>query len=114
MAWQKGQSGNPLGKAHGKPWTDAIRIELASLGGAEGVTGGLRAIARGVIAAATGGDQAAYKEIGDRLEGKPMQNITQTIRDARSASDAELIAVIDESERGEGVALSSQNPPLTH
>jgi len=114
MAWQKGQSGNPLGKASAKPWTDALRLELASRGGKEGVTGGLRKLAAAVIEKAAEGDQAAYKEIGDRLEGKPMTNVTTTIRDARTATDAELIAIVDEGDGGEGVVATQGHSQVTH
>lgn len=114
MGFQKGNRANPGGRSSLKPWTDALRMELAALGKGEGVSGGLRAVARGVIKAATNGDQAAYKEIGDRLEGKPMQNITQTIKDARTATDAELIAIIDESESGAGTVEPQGDSQLTH
>ena len=67
MALRGGQPGNNnAGKA--KIWSDAIR--RAVLQGKK-----LDSLANAIITAAEGGDIAALKEIGDRLEGK----VTQTI-----------------------------------
>lgn len=112
MAFEKGKSGLPGGRSSLKPWTDAIRLELAASGGT--LSDGLRKVARKVIAQAIDGDAMAWREIGDRLEGKPMQNLTATIKDARTATDAELTAIIDEGERGEGAIATPQDSQLTH
>ncbi len=101
MAFEKGKSGHPGGRSSLKPWTDALRMEIAALS-KEGLHDGLRQIARSVVNAASQGDKDAWREIGDRLEGKSMTNLTATIKDARTATDAELTAIIDESGSGEG------------
>lgn len=74
MKFTPGQSGNPGGRAKGKPWADALRRALARKGSDAGVDGGLNAIADQVIALAAEGDKDAWKEIGDRLDGKPVQS----------------------------------------
>lgn len=67
MALRGGQPGNNnAGKA--KIWSDAIR--RAVLQGKK-----LDSLANAIITAAEGGDIAALKEIGDRLEGKVTQII---------------------------------------
>jgi hypothetical protein len=33
MAWKKGESGNPRGRAAEKPFADALRIEIKAAGG---------------------------------------------------------------------------------
>ena len=68
MAWQKGQSGNPAGRACEKPWRDAL---TRALGGKHLVD--LKAVADVVVKLALAGDMAAIKEIGDRLDGRPKQ-----------------------------------------
>lgn len=75
MAFEKGQSGNPQGRAKDKPFRDALRMELAALGEDDPKT--LRGLARKLLASAAEGDNtlAAIKEIADRLDGKPAQAI---------------------------------------
>lgn len=112
MAFQKGKTTNPGGRSSLKPWTDALRMEIAALS-KEGLGAGLRQIARSVVISAAEGDKDAWREIGDRLEGKPMQNLT-VIKDARTATDAELTAIIDEGDGGEGVAAPQTDSVVTH
>lgn len=68
MAWEKGKSGNPHGRAKDKHWRDAL---LLAIGGDNRAR--LRTIAEKVITLAEQGDMQAIKEIGDRLDGKPAQ-----------------------------------------
>lgn len=56
-----------------KVWRDALIRALARRSEEGGFTAGLDAVADQVIAAATEGDKDAWKEIGDRLDGKPKQ-----------------------------------------
>ena len=83
MAWQKGQSGNPKGRAVEKPWTDAMRhtlaqFELKDADGKVKVKRGeaLRKIAETMVTQAIVGDKDARRDIADRLEGRPAQAIT--------------------------------------
>lgn len=51
-----------------KVWSDAIRKALA------GDKGRLERLARALLDKAEEGDMAALREVGDRLEGKPVQS----------------------------------------
>jgi hypothetical protein len=53
-----------------KPFREALRMELAAMGDNHKA---LRKIARAVISAASDGKMDAVREIGDRLDGKPVQ-----------------------------------------
>jgi hypothetical protein len=66
--FQKGVSGNPLGKTKSALLTDAVRRQLAD-------SSDLEAIAKVLIGKAKKGDLEAVKIIFDRLEGKPKQFI---------------------------------------
>lgn len=67
-----GQPGNQ-NAAKAKRWQKALERALARAGGE--VDMGLDGIADKVVAAAQTGDVAAWKEIGDRMDGKPSQAI---------------------------------------
>lgn len=56
-----------------KLWRDALMRAVARKSDKEGVAGGLNAIADRVVDAALEGDKDAWKEIGDRIDGKPKQ-----------------------------------------
>ena len=72
MPFRKGRSGNPGGKAKGRPWRDAIERALERRHGKADLKG-IDDLADTLINAAACGDITAMKEIGDRLEGKPAQ-----------------------------------------
>jgi len=72
MAWQKGQSGNPLGRRSEKLFREAMLLELAERGDGDLRTG-LRKIASVVVDKALAGDSQAIRELADRLDGKPTQ-----------------------------------------
>jgi hypothetical protein len=72
MAFQKGISGNPGGKAKGRPWRDAIDRALKRRI-AENDLLGIDKLADALIDKGIAGDVIAIREIGDRLEGKPTQ-----------------------------------------
>ena len=58
-----------------KVWRDALIRALARKAGQNGgFEAGLNEVADKVIELAVGGDSTAIKEIGDRLDGKPMQS----------------------------------------
>lgn len=56
-----------------KLWTDALRRALHRESKGKGSPKWLEVIANRVVEEAAAGDAQAYKEIGDRLEGKPTQ-----------------------------------------
>lgn len=77
MAFVKGKSGNPGGRSTEKPWREALmRAVKRRVAGDEQA---LERVADAVVAAAMGGDISAAKEIGDRLDGKPRQEIEATV-----------------------------------
>ena len=82
MAFKKGQSGNPLGSRVNQPWKDALERALAALevkdkDGKVIVKRGeaLRAVADEVVRRAIMGDDKAWKELGERLDGRALQQI---------------------------------------
>jgi hypothetical protein len=83
MVWKPGESGNPKGKKPGtlkeKPYRDALRMEIAA---AEDFKD-LRAIARAHLEKARSGDIAAIKELADRLDGRPVQDVSVAIKHRR-------------------------------
>ena len=93
MTFVKGRSGNPLGRnAPGdKPWADALRVaahRADKLG-----KRGLQRLAEKTWQMALAGDMQAIKEIGDRLDGKPIQASNVTInRTTDQFSDDEINA----------------------
>jgi hypothetical protein len=70
--FQKGVSGNPLGKTKSALLTDAVRSQLAE-------NNDVGAIAASLISKAKRGDLEAVKIIFERLEGKPKQFIEAEI-----------------------------------
>lgn len=69
MPFQKGQSGNPQGRAVDKPWRDALRKAVSER---DPTTKRqyIQMIAESVRGQAMTGDVASAKEIGDRLDGR--------------------------------------------
>lgn len=79
---------NPRGQQRDKPFRDALRMEIAAAG--EDLKA-LRKVAQALIAKAGEGDVAAIRELGDRLDGKPMQSVeVGKPGDYEQMSDAEL------------------------
>lgn len=66
-----GQPGNQ-NAAKAKRWQKALERALARKSNAD-TDAGLDAVADQVVSAAIAGDTAAWKEIGDRFDGKPKQ-----------------------------------------
>jgi len=66
------------GKRQEKLWRDALHLAV-NAPGPEGKKK-LRHIAETVVRLAMGGDMAAVKEIGDRLDGRPHQTVDTTVQ----------------------------------
>lgn len=67
-------AGAPFGNKNGsknRPWAEAINRALLAEDGKK-----LRALADRIIDRALEGDVAALKEVGDRMDGKPAQALT--------------------------------------
>lgn len=76
MVWEPGQSGNPNGRPKGKvkPWRDALeRAVQKMVETPEGKRPRLELIAEACVTEAEKGEAAAYTEIGNRLDGKAVQ-----------------------------------------
>ncbi len=75
MAFEPGQTGNPLGQIRAKPFREALRIE-AALAEQEQASpapkGTLRWNARKLLEQ---GDVQSIRELADRLDGKPAQAV---------------------------------------
>lgn len=66
----------PLGRRTDKPWRDALLVAVTEKG-TDGVRH-LRRIAEACVNAAMAGDMTAIQEIGNRIDGKPRQEIEHT------------------------------------
>lgn len=75
MAGKPGRSGTNKGKD--KPWSDAIRRAMHRTL-EDGKTKRLDALANKLLDRALDGDVAALKEFGDRIDGKPSQQLEHT------------------------------------
>jgi hypothetical protein len=103
MAGVKGRSGKPKDK----PWADALRMV-----GYRDDRRKLLAIAEQCFTAAEGGDIQAMREIGDRLDGKPVQESEVTVhRAVAELTDQEIATRIAEL-RGAGASDGDNAPPL--
>ena len=60
------------GRRQEKPFRDALRLEIAAIGDDQK---GLRQIARALITSASEGKMDAIKELADRIDGKPTQQL---------------------------------------
>jgi hypothetical protein len=74
MAGVKGRSG----PKQEKPWRDAIQRAIHRTAD-DGKTKRLEMLADQLVTEALKGDVSALKEIGDRLDGKPRQEIEATV-----------------------------------
>lgn len=113
--------GAPLGNKNGskgKPWREALRMELIQYESSEVPRGlVLRKIAVKVIEAALGGDLGAVQEIANRMDGKATENIQHEIAtSARKLSDDELSRIITSGLRGgiDGEAQGEGEPAGLH
>src|SRR5262245_38102525 len=70
MPFEKGKSGNPGGRRKGKPFRDALMMEIAAAGDDHKA---LRKIAAALLAKAAAGDVSAINALADRTDGKVAQ-----------------------------------------
>ncbi|MCA3704266.1 MAG: hypothetical protein INF12_14685 [Methylobacterium sp.] len=111
MPFEKGKSGNPEGRRleqqGQKMWRDALRIAVEDID-PKTKKRKLERIAEAVIDAAMAGDMTAAKEIGDRLDGKPRQEIDAVVAETR------YVARIPEPAKDaqEWLSRHTQTPPI--
>lgn len=86
--------GAPLGNQNAsKQWKKSLEKALARLGGTD-VESGLAIIADKVVNSAAAGDKDAWKDIADRLDGKPAQTIVgDPEQPLHTVSRIELVAL---------------------
>ena len=102
MAWQKGQSGNPRGSKPEKLIRDAIalalneKVEVRDGDNNVQTVKKLRLVAQRVVDMAVEGDLGAIKEVADRMDGRPVQQVDMTVEEvtAQEATDAALNDII--------------------
>jgi hypothetical protein len=99
MSFPKGISGNPGGKAKGRPWRDAIDRALKRRV-AENDLLGIDKLADALIDKGIAGDVIAIREIGDRLEGKPAQAVQHSGMIA--STHEELLKQLDSADDTDG------------
>lgn len=74
-----------------------------------------RAAAKVMLAAAIEGDKDAYKEVGDRIDGKPHVSLDVTTkRDVSKLPDAELYDIIRAEDGGDGDFAPPPDSRVTH
>ena len=76
MAFVKGQSGNPGGRSQEKLWRAALLRAVHRKTDEKDQEKALERVADACVKAALNGDMQAIKEIGDRLDGKPVQALS--------------------------------------
>lgn len=83
MAWAPGESGNLDGAKRSGKWREMLERAITQDDGKR-----LRAAAEALLDAAASGDLPAIKELADRLDGKPSQQIVATDDEGRSLAVA--------------------------
>jgi hypothetical protein len=99
--WQKGQSGNPLGRGADKPFTDALRAALNQTD-PKTKRKNILLIAEKLVECAIAGESWAIQQVADRTDGKPAQESTVNInnRTLTELADAEIAARIEQLRAG--------------
>ena len=114
MAFKKGISGNPGGKSKHKIYSDALRVEVNRIDPNNPDRRKINALAEKLVSCALAGEGWAFKEIGDRLEGKPMQPVEHSGTDDRTSieqfTDAELTAIMRSRMENVPVGNEEQRP----
>ena len=108
--WRKGgPSPNPIGRNAGdKPWADMLRLV-----GYQDDRRLLRELAEVTFKAAVAGDMLAIQEIGNRLDGKPVQEShINHHRGIVDMSDQELLAIVVEAQTIEHEPLDNVTPMI--
>lgn len=109
MAFQKGKSGNPGGRPKDKAWASAVRLAVNRVhdGDKEGRKK-LIVLAEKLAEFALAGEGWAFREIGDRLDGKPQQSVDVSVSNvpATQLGDDELANI------AAGGSEDAAEPPL--
>ena len=85
-------------RANGARFKDALRRALARAPGANGkYSNGLNLVADQLVLAALAGEQWAIKEVADRIDGKPKQQIEATGKDGKDLNPGVMVVPIASS-----------------
>lgn len=93
MAERGGQPGNDNAKKSNRVWQEAIKRVVA-----QGDSQKLRDLAEKLVSLAEAGDVAALKELGDRLDGKPAQQV-QVSGDSDSPLVVSVVKFLDAADK---------------
>ena len=85
--------GNTNGKKENRIWGEAIKRVVA-----QGNSQKLRDLAEKLVSLAEAGDVAALKELGDRLDGKPAQQV-QLSGDAETPLIVSVVKFLDAADK---------------
>jgi hypothetical protein len=101
MAWTKGQSGNPLGRASEKEFANALRAVSNQID-PKTKRKNLLLVAEKLVEQAIAGEGWAIQQFADRLDGKPAQESTVNVRNQSltELADAEIAARIEQLRAG--------------
>ena len=86
---------NPVGPKSEKPWREALQRAVKRHAYGTGGPRQLERIADKVVDMAGEGDMAAAKEIGDRLDGKPVQGVMVEAMKTITVIERRIVDVID-------------------
>ena len=84
-----------------KIWSDALRRAALRESKGKGSPKWLDVIAKRVIEEAGDGNPAAFKEVGDRLEGKPQQSVDNTSSDGSMTPTKVIRQIVDNKRDGD-------------
>lgn len=84
-----------------KIWSDALRRAVLRESKGKGSPRWIEVIADRVVADAGDGSPPAVKELGDRLEGKPLQGIDNTSSDGSMTPTKVIRQIVDNKRDGD-------------
>lgn len=87
--FKPGQSGNPSGRPR-KPLTERLIAKLAQEEGLEAA-----ALVAAILKKAKEGDISAWREIADRIEGKPVQQVEHSGPDSGPITSNIVVRFVD-------------------
>lgn len=111
--------GAPLGNtnsAKNRVWSLAIQQALSKRSKGDQMKT-LRELAEVLLSRCDEGDLSALKELGDRLEGKPLQSVEMNVtRNQSDLDDSELARIISEDRSGRTPSekVSKKEPGIVH
>jgi len=109
MPFQKGTSGNPLGRSIEKPFRDELRRAIA-----QDNRNRLRKCVEKLLDLAAEGEPWAIQMLADRLDGRADQAVTVSKRTLQDFTDEELVAIIAEGDSARAAGEESDPQDKLH